>query len=417
VSGLINTTGAGKRIKTGRAANIFGRTTYEPTLDPFKIQTESAMPNTLPKSLINIYACCLVIVAFATPIKPAIAQDADVPSIRAVADIHYLPSKIAFGSCSNQNKPQPILDTVVTQKPDLFIYLGDNIYGDTKDMDILAQKYQKLGSKQEFQKLRANTTVLSTWDDHDYGWNDAGKEYQFKEASKEIFMNFWSVPNDSSRRKRAGIYGSHTFSDGKNTLQVILLDTRTFRDPLKRNSETNNLDGKFKNAYQPDATKKTILGDAQWKWLENEFKQNADLRIICSSIQFGHEYNGWESWTNLPNEQKKMAELIKKTQANGVVFISGDVHWAEISKRNFQGLYPIYDVTASGITEDWHNLEPNRYRVKQAFRENHFGMIEIDWKKDKPDVNMQILNVAGKPVIRHSVPLNKLRFNQKRPLQ
>ncbi|MDB2525637.1 hypothetical protein N9X53_03020, partial [Mariniblastus sp.] len=87
--------------------------------------------------------------------------------------------------------------------------------------------------------------------------------------------------------------------------------------------------------------------------------------------------------------------------------------WAEISKRNFQGLYPIYDVTASGITEDWHNLEPNRYRIENAFRDNHFGMIEIDWKKKNPEAVMQILNVNGKSVIRHSVALNELQFNQK----
>ena len=362
-------------------------------------------------SLICIFY--LVLTAWNFSITPAIAQDADALTIKAVADLNHLPSKIAFGSCSNQNKPQPVLDTVVTQEPDLFIYLGDNIYGDTKDMNILSQKYKKLGSKKEFQNLRAKTTVLSTWDDHDYGWNDAGKEYPFKEASKELFMNFWNVPMSSPRRKHAGIYGVHTFSDGKKTLQVILLDTRTFRDPLKRNSKTNNLDGKFKNDYQPDPTNKTILGDAQWQWLESTLQQRADLRIICSSIQFGHEYNGWESWTNLPNEQKKMVELIKKTQANGVLFISGDVHWAEISKRNFQGLYPIYDVTASGITEDWHNLEPNRYRIENAFRDNHFGMIEIDWKKKNPKAVMQILNVNGKTVLRHSVPLNELQFDQK----
>ena len=362
-----------------------------------------------------LYSWSIVLAAFASSINPAVAQDTAEPAIKAVADIQYLPSKIAFGSCSNQNKPQPILDTVVAKNPDLFIYLGDNIYGDTEDMEVLAQKYRKLENKKEFQNLRANTAVLSTWDDHDYGCNDAGKEYPFKKASKEIFMNFWNVPLSSPRRKHSGIYGSHTFSDGKKILQVILLDTRTFRDPLKQNSEVNNRSGKFKNDYQPDTTNKTLLGNAQWKWLENQLNQKADLRIICSSIQFGHEYNGWESWTNLPNEQKKMAELIRKTKANGVVFVSGDVHWGEISKRSFDDLYPIYDITASGITEDWHNVEPNRYRVQQAFRKNHFGMIEIDWKKEDPKVNMLILNVEGKSVIRHATTLNQLQLNTNRP--
>ena len=371
------------------------------------------MFKTTSNCLVLIGTGCLLFAALPLSTTPAVAQDGESPSIKAVADLQHLPSKIAFGSCSNQNKPQPILNTVVSQKPDLFIYLGDNIYGDTKDMNVLTQKYKQLSNKKEFQNLRANTAVLSTWDDHDYGWNDAGKEYPFKEASKEIFMDFWKVPLSSPRRQHPGIYGSHTFTDGKKTLQVILLDTRTFRDPLKRNSKTNNLDGQFKNDYQPDTTQKTILGTTQWQCLEKALKQNADLRIICSSIQFGHEYNGWESWTNLPNEQKKMIRLIKKTQANGVVFISGDVHWAEISKRTFQDIYPIYDVTASGITEDWHNLEPNRYRVKNAFRKNHFGMIEIDWKKEKPTAIMQIKDVNGETVIRHAVPLAELQFNKK----
>lgn len=371
------------------------------------------MFKTTSNCLVLIGTGCLLFAALPLSTTPAVAQDGESSSIKAVADLQHLPSKIAFGSCSNQNKPQPILNTVVSQKPDLFIYLGDNIYGDTKDMNVLAQKYKQLSNKKEFQNLRANTAVLSTWDDHDYGWNDAGKEYPFKEASKEIFMDFWKIPLSSPRRQHPGIYGSHTFTDGKKTLQVILLDTRTFRDPLKRNSKTNNLDGQFKNDYQPDTTQKTILGTTQWQWLEKALKQNADLRIICSSIQFGHEYNGWESWTNLPNEQKKMIRLIKKTQANGVVFISGDVHWAEISKRTFQDIYPIYDVTASGITEDWHNLEPNRYRVKNAFRKNHFGMIEIDWKKEKPTAIMQIKDVNGETVIRHAVPLDELQFNKK----
>ena len=371
------------------------------------------MSKTTSHCLYLIGIGCLLLALLPLSTTPAVAQDVESPPIKTVADLQHLPSKIAFGSCSNQNKPQPILNTVVSQKPDLFIYLGDNIYGDTKDMNVLAQKYKQLSNKKEFQNLRANTAVLSTWDDHDYGWNDAGKEYPFKEASKEIFMDFWKVPLRSPRRQHPGIYGSHTFTDGKKTLQVILLDTRTFRDPLKRNSKTNNVDGKFKNDYQPDTTQKTILGTTQWQWLEKTLKQNADLRIICSSIQFGHEYNGWESWTNLPNEQQKMIRLIKKTQANGVVFISGDVHWAEISKRTFHDVYPIYDVTASGITEDWHNLEPNRYRVQNAFRKNHFGMIKIDWKKENPEAVMQIKDVNGETVIRHSVSLDELQINKK----
>lgn len=345
--------------------------------------------------------------------------------VLGTSDIQSLPSKIAFGSCGHQDKPQPILNTVVSERPDLFIYLGDNIYGDTKDMTVLRAKYETLGDKPEFRQLRSSVPVLSVWDDHDYGWNDAGKEYEFKAESKEIFMDFWRVPATSERRRHPGIYGAHKFSqavagapgnsssaaESSPVLQIILLDTRTFRDPLSLNPKPLPEGSPLKNEYQPDPDpKKTLLGEPQWQWLETELRKPADVRIICSSIQFGHEYNGWESWTNLPTEQARMAKLIRDTRANGVVFISGDVHWGEISRRPFEGLYPLYDVTASGLTEEWYNVEPNRLRVGEAYRDNHFGMIEIDWSQEDPLIILQIIDTAGKSRNRHEVRLSDLQI-------
>lgn len=357
--------------------------------------------------------CGLIILFFSVASCPEIllGQDVDdLPQIMKAEAIETLPTKIAFGSCSNQGKDQPILNRVVEKEPDLFIYLGDNIYGDTKDMDVLQRKYDKLGAKEEFQNLRANVPVLSVWDDHDYGWNDAGKEYEFKAESKEIFMDFWKVPEDSNRRQHEGIYGVHIFESNGRAVQVILLDTRTFRDPLKVNRAP--VPEEFKNSYQPDENPdKTILGAEQWKWLEAVLKEKADLRIICSSIQFGHEYNGWESWTNFPLEQQRMIDLIRKNESNGVIFISGDVHWAEISKREFENQYSIYDVTASGLTEEWYNVEPNKFRVGEAYRENHFGMISIDWEQDDPEITTQIIGLDGEPKVTHALNLSELQMD------
>src|SRR5688572_23509157 len=83
-------------------------------------------------------------------------------------------SRIAFGSCANQDKDQPIWDAVLAAKPELFIFLGDNIYGDTRDMNELRAKYQKLAAKPGFQRLKASTPLLATWDDHDSAENHAG---------------------------------------------------------------------------------------------------------------------------------------------------------------------------------------------------------------------------------------------------
>ena len=336
-------------------------------------------------------------------------QEATVKAPPAVVNQGPLPSRIAFGSCGHQSKPMPILRQAVSKNPDLFIYLGDNIYGDTKDMKVLDAKYAMLGRRPEFQALRAAVPILSIWDDHDYGWNDAGKEYEFKAESKEIFLDFWRVPQDSPRRQHPGIYGSHRFEHEGKTLQVILLDTRTFRDSLTTNPRNLPKDSGFKNQYQPAENDHTILGASQWAWLEKTLREPADLRIICTSIQFGHEYNGWESWTNLPRQQQKMIDLIRTTGAQGAMFISGDVHWGEISKREFDDLYPLYDVTASGLTEEWPNLEGNKFRVGDAYRENHFGMIEIDWDQDDPQITLAIVGLDGKAKVSHQIKLSDLR--------
>ena len=343
--------------------------------------------------------------------SPVVSQDDD--NVRDVRSIKGLPSKIAFGSCAHQDKPQPILETIVGKQPDLFVYLGDNIYGDSRDMDVLRRKYAKLGGKPEFKQLRQNVPVLSVWDDHDYGENDAGKEYPGKEASRLIFFDFWKVPKDSDRRQHPGIYGAHRFEADGRTLQVILLDTRTFRDPLRRNKRSDPDRKDFKNDYRPDPNpEKTFLGDQQWNWLEQQLEKPADLRIICSSIQFGHEYNGWESWTNLPAQQQKMFDLINETKANGVMFVSGDVHWGEISVRQPSDGYPIYDVTASGITETWPTVEPNRHRVGEVVRDNHFGMISVNWQLAAPAIQLQIVDKSGRVRQQKEVRLSELDFDE-----
>ena len=331
--------------------------------------------------------------------------------VKPVSAIKGLPAKIAFGSCCKQKKPHPILYKVVAHKPDLFVYLGDNIYGDTKDMKVLQKKYDELGAKAEFQNLRKNVAVVATWDDHDYGLNDSGKEYPMKEESKNVFLNFWKEPKDTVRWKRPGIYTHHTFMQNGKVMQVIILDTRTFRDKLLRNKNRKNPEPPFKHDYRPDPSpEKSILGDAQWKWLEERFKEKADLRLICSSNQFSHEYNGYESWTNLPLEQKKMTDLIKKHKANGALFISGDVHWGEISKFPVKDCYPVFDVTSSGLTETWKTIEDNKYRIGKPCRTNNFGMISIDWSKVDPAITLQVRSGDDIVISEQKLKLSEISF-------
>lgn len=322
-------------------------------------------------------------------------------------------SRIAFGSCGHQDRPQPILDLVVQHRPDLFVFLGDNIYGDTYKMEELRAKYAQLAAKSEFQRLQKAMPVLATWDDHDFGWNDAGRHYPYKAASKEIFMDFWKEPANSERRKHEGIYTSYMFEGKGRRLQLILLDNRTFRDDLRTYRGELHKDARFFYAldyYPHETTDSTLLGETQWKWLEAELQKPADLRIIGSGSQFSIAFNGYEAWANFPHEQQRMLNLIKKTRANGVLFITGDVHYGEISVLKEDGLYPIYDVTSSGITSTWHFPTPNDNRIEGPIMENHFGMLSIDWSLPDPIVKMEIIDVRDNQRVEWSVPLSAISF-------
>src|SRR6185436_13483983 len=84
-------------------------------------------------------------------------------------------SRIAFGSCCKQDKPAPIWDAIAAQKPERFLFIGDNIYGDSQDMAVLKAKWKLLNDMPGYQKLKATCPILATWDDHDYGVDDGGQ--------------------------------------------------------------------------------------------------------------------------------------------------------------------------------------------------------------------------------------------------
>lgn len=314
-------------------------------------------------------------------------------------------TRIAFGSCNNQDKPQDIWYKIAAQQPQLFIFLGDNIYGDTRNMEVLQAKYNQLAAKPGYIELQKKTPVIATWDDHDYGINDGGKEYPFKEESKKIFLKFFHEPDSSERWKHKGIYTSYIYGvDGKK-LQIIMLDLRTFRDKLVRVRADLDCKGpyiKMKNK------RKTFLGKEQWQWLEEEMKKPADLRLIGSSTQFLVDFNGWEAWVNMPHEREKFMKLIEKTKAEGAFFISGDLHYAELSKLKRDSCYTLYDLTSSGLTHGHTCAGGNTNRVGNPFMGPNFGMLNIDW--DKKVITFEIKDEQGVTQIKHEVPMSELKF-------
>lgn len=318
-------------------------------------------------------------------------------------------SGIAFGSCAYQTRPQPIWDTVLETKPDLFLFIGDNVYADTEDMQVMRDKYAMLAAMPGYQRLVRSTPLMATWDDHDYGVNDGGAEYPKRAESREIFFEFFGEPEDSERRKHEGVYDAKIFGPAGKRVQIILLDTRYFRSPLRRRVPANRALGPYVANTDPRAT---LLGEEQWRWLEMQLKMPAEIRIIASSIQVVAADHGWEKWMNFPHERRRLFQLIRSTKASGVVFVSGDRHLAELSMMDGGIGYPVYDLTASGMnsgSKEWRPYEVNRHRVGTMNWGDNFGMIKIDWESSDPQISLQIRDRGGDINIQRKISLSTLQ--------
>lgn len=318
---------------------------------------------------------------------------------------------VIFGSCLNTHE-HPLLDRALTLPRDLFIFMGDNVYADKGGVPMMREKYGLLKDSRFFRGLR-DRPILATWDDHDFGRNDGGATYPDKVAAQAEFWNWLDEPIDSPRRSQEGVYHSRAFGPGGRRTQVIMLDTRYFRSDLKKVSrEEALLGGPYVALDDPAAT---LLGAAQWAWLEKELRQPADLRIIVSSIQFAPEVHGGECWANLPHERQRLLDLIAETRAAGVIVLSGDRHWCEFSKIDGPAGYPIHDFTSSSMTQihPRGTPTPNRHRFSETtWHVPNVGWLRVDWDSPRPSLGVKIINEEGRAVLAHTLELSALRPDQ-----
>lgn len=304
---------------------------------------------------------------------------------------------MAFGSCNHQDLPQPLWKDIVKNSPELWIWLGDNIYGDTEDMTVMKSKYDKVLANADYQALIKKTTVMGIWDDHDYGVNDGGVEYPKKVESQQLMFDFLKYPKNAAVRTQKGAYHSKIITKNDRKIKIILLDARSFRDSLYRvdGSCVPNLSG-------------TILGDAQWKWFEKELtNSDADVHIIGNGIQIIPEDHRFEKWANYPKERTRFFEVIAQSKAKNVLLISGDRHIAEVSKYEDPKIgYPIYEITSSGLTHTWQEKksEKNRYRVGELIIALNFGLFEFKWG-EKSEVIVKIKGKGDQTLLEQNILL------------
>ncbi len=332
-------------------------------------------------------------------------------------------SKISFGSCAKQDQPQPIWEAIVAGSPQLFVLLGDNIYGDSPDMSVLKAKYNQLNEQPGYKKLKQICPVLATWDDHDYGKDDAGAEFTMRRESQQVFLDFVGADSNDPRRTRDGVYSAKVYGPVGKRVQVLLLDARFFRSPLVKDFDSREPGEGYRGKYGPNSDESaTVLGEVQWAWLAEQLKVPAEVRIIGSSYQVLSNQHGWEMWGNFPKERERLFQVLRDSKAGGVVMISGDRHLAELATLATNDAlsigYPLYEVTSSSLNAPSGNRtkagvrfanEINPYRTGLTFFDVNSGNILIDWSAADPIVRLQVCDEVGTVVLQQRISLSQLQ--------
>lgn len=354
-------------------------------------------PRTAIEALAPYYAQLDYDAPIATPVTPLPGADAVLTSI-------------AFGSCNTAEREIEILNTIAAEDHDLFMYIGDNVYGDVYSYDAslpeLREAYHQLAARPEFQALRARFPMLATWDDHDYGMNDSGGRFAFKGFAETLFLDFWGAAEDDVRRTREGIYDAQVFGPEGQRVQIILLDTRYFRSDL---TPTPQRGAEGMERYIPsEDPEQTMLGAAQWAWLEEQLREPADVRLLVSSIQVHADGHGWEAWRTMPLERDRLYGLIEETNATGVVIVSGDRHSSGLYVRDDVAGYPLYEITSSSLNMSFRdeNNEPGPHRIGDMYAPVNYGVIGLDWEAG--EIALQIKDEAGAVVREQRVSLAEI---------
>ena len=326
---------------------------------------------------------------------------------------------LTFGSCNKYygDEPDDIFYKIADMNPDAYIWLGDVAYVDEKIMPPIfgyageAKIKEKLDSAKNsppYAHLRNTTEIIGVWDDHDYGLNNAGKNFEHKDLTQQLWLDFLDEPKNSPRRKQAGLYEAYYVGNSKR-VKVILLDVRYHKEAS--------------SIFKPKGT--DLLGNEQWEWLENELKENtADYVVIGSGIQIiPDDRLVPEHW--YAANRDRLFELIRNYKTSGVILISGDVHFAEILKypcKEHVG-YEIFEFTSSGLTHHVSTHVPfaDKYMdvmvpktwssKKDRFLDLNFGVLKFSFGKERK-VKFEARSANSTVVLEKTLRQAELRFNK-----
>ena len=317
---------------------------------------------------------------------------------------------IAIGSCFFLADSDPIwggqdygggfeiFDAIAGKKPDLMIWMGDNLYFQTPDdldPNSMAMRYQRQRTFPPLQKLLTATPHIAIWDDHDYGPNDADMSYVMKGESLQLFRRYWANPS-YGLPDVSGVFGRARWGD----VDLFLLDDRWYR------SANRAIDG-------PD---KTMFGAQQLAWLRNALiYSHAPIKLVVNGSQMWNRANRFEGWNHFATEQRAFADWLLAQKIDGVVFLSGDRHFTELLKVERLGTYPLYEFTSSPLTSrPWANPDANEQQNPDLvpgtlIGQRQFGMIRVTGPGNDRVLALESYDVSGKLLWRNEIRARDLR--------
>jgi alkaline phosphatase D len=274
----------------------------------------------------------------------------------------------AFGSCNRQNYSQAYWNTIALDKPELWVWMGDNIYANDYSTAERMAVYNKLKADKNYASFRALTPIIGTWDDHDFRNNDGDGQWSGKDGSRVDALAFLDTPPDKVEGHQ-GIYQSYLFGpEGKRT-KIILLDLRF-------------------NMVQQRGLPASLLGEQQWEWFKDQINMNDYELLVIGSSQNVLSPSGAQAWASFPAERAYLYQWLKPL-VQPVLFLSGDRHHGDFSKLNIGGKF-VYEFMSSGLTHcNWFSrFNPNR--IGKAVTDYNYGLIDIDWSGETPRLSLKL---------------------------
>lgn len=288
-----------------------------------------------------------------------------------------------------------ILTSIYEKRPDMMLWLGDNTYlreADWNSATGILYRYTHTRSIKELQPLLGSAHHYAIWDDHDFGPNDSDRGFRGKEKTKQAFDLFWCNPT-SGTKNGEGNFTSFEWND----VQFFMLDDRYFRSPNDR-----------------ETGERTMLGKQQIQWLTDQLiSSKATFKVICMGGQVLNPAKVKENYSNYSRERDSLFNIIQQENIKGIVFLSGDRHFTELTKMERKNTYPFYDFTISPLTSGVHKgaeKEPNTMRVEGTLvQQQNFAVGKLSGKGQERTLTITVYDIDGKELWNRSIAAKELK--------